>query len=158
MSSSAPASAGSCLSRLQTVEASRDALLCTGCSSLEGFILLLTNSSVAAASDPMNLHARAPGCAGCRSLELQQHSNISPILSEHPLLQHRVMVCPWLISIKLEIVPYREVMKNVTPKASKIPVSLFKRLLQAEKMVAHENRPVTESHILLNVSVCKIQG
>lgn len=48
---------------------------------------------------------------------------------------------------------------KMTPqKQSKIPVFLFKRLLQAEKMVAHENRSVTDSHMLLNVYVCKIQG
>lgn len=94
MSSSASASAGPCLSRLQIVEASRGALLCTGCVSLQGFILLLTSSSVAAASDSMNLCARAPGCARFGSLKLQQHPNISPILSELPLLQHRAVVSP----------------------------------------------------------------
>lgn len=41
---------------------------------------------------------------------------------------------------------------------TKMPLFLFKRLLQDEKMVVHENRPVTDSHMLLNVYVYKIQG
>lgn len=63
-----------------------EVLCCAWAVRLQGFILLLTSSSVAAASNSMSLHARAPECAGCGSLQHQQYPNTSPILSEHPLL------------------------------------------------------------------------
>lgn len=51
---------------------------------------------------------------------------------------------PWNSS-QIETVLYREVMKNDTSK-TKTPVFIFKKVLQAEKLVAHQHRPVTDSH------------
>lgn len=111
--------------------------LATACGALSSSELIC--SSVAAASNSTYLHSRVFWDVG--------HLNFTSTPIQHPAstpVDAGLSSALLWNSRQIETVLYREVMKNETSK-TKTPVFIFEKVLRAEKLVAHQNRPVTDS-------------
>ena len=143
--SSVSASAGPRLSKLQIGLANRDALMRIGWQQPVG---LYPAQNWRTALWPLPPTQRTSmqgfqGVLGCGSLKLQQHTNTTPSIQPYGC---RVVLSPCLaIPVRLKLFFIGKWWKMTPQKQSKTPVFIFKKVLQAAKMVAHQNRPVTDS-------------